>query len=41
MSTKPNFLPCEDSFPKEATMLSCSYKTVEEAKKAILKDLDK
>jgi len=35
------FSPCKDSFGKEASILSCSYKTVEEAKKDILKDLEK
>ena len=39
MNRKIIFLPCEDSFPKESRMLSDTYKTVEEAKKAILKDL--
>ena len=39
MSSKITFLPCEDSFPKESRILSCTYKTVEEAKKAILKDI--
>ncbi len=41
MKALPKFLPCEDSFGKEANTLSCSYKTVAEAKKAILKDLEK
>ena len=39
MDRTTKFVPCGDSFGKDANVLSCSYDTVEEAKKAILKDL--
>jgi len=39
MNRNTKFVPCVDSFGKEANMLSCSYKTVAEAKKPILEDL--
>ena len=41
MNKNPRFVRCEDSFGKDASILSCSYKTVEEAKTAILEELDK
>lgn len=40
MNKKPTFVQYDGTLPKEANLLSCSFKTVEQAKKAILKDLE-
>lgn len=40
MNKDTKFLACEDSFGKDANILAGSYKTVEEAKTAILKELE-
>ena len=39
MNKNPRFQPCIDFFGKDASIVSASYQTVDEAKKAILKEL--